>query len=201
MKTHLTEYECRSWVCRRIAVVFCGCGQKSQSQGILTTGMQEPKSLPSPPAQPTYVPGYWWPCEPSPWRTSSLLFYHHHLLGPDGRYVLLAFHDTSEFCWLMWGERGKCSVAEAAWENRSVSHIICQSPLLTAERVLIMHPQSCPSFGMTLALVVCPPHKLSAAEVFFLHSGTGWFIDHQEGSLRMGPAKPPSEFRGNMFHS
>lgn len=70
--------------------------------------------------------------------------------------MLLAFHDTSEFCWLMWGERGKCSVAEATWENKSVSHIICQSPLLTAERVLIMQPQSCPSFGMTFALVVCP---------------------------------------------
>lgn len=38
MKTHLTEYECGPWVCRRIAVVFCGCGEKSQSQGILTTG-------------------------------------------------------------------------------------------------------------------------------------------------------------------
>lgn len=70
-----------------------------------------------------------------------------------------------------------CSVSEATWENRSVSHIICQGLLLTAESIfLITEPQSCPSFVMTLALVVCPPLKLSAAEVFLLHSGTGWFI-------------------------
>lgn len=74
-----------------------------------------------------------------------------------------------------------CSVSKATWENRSVSHIICQGSLLTVESVLITEPQSCPSFVMASALGVCPPLKLSAAEVFLLHSGTGWFIDHQEG--------------------
>lgn len=96
---------------------------------------------------------------------------------------------------------GKCSVAEPHGKTQSVSCMQCQDPLLTADGVLIMQPQSCPSFVMTLALVVCPSLKLSVAGVCWLCSGTGRFIYHQEGSLWTYLAKPSPRFKRNTFHA
>lgn len=80
----------------------------------------------------------------------------------------------------------------------SVSQMICQGLLSTADGVLITQPQSRPSFVMALALVFCPPLKLSVAGVC-LSSGTDGLSPRR--LILDRPCQTPPGFRRNTFHS
>lgn len=81
------------------------------------------------------VADLWWPGGPLP---SMTLFLPTSITSWAlvEKIFSLTFCDAfAEFCWLMWDKMGDFSAEVATWENRSLSHVICQALLLHAQSI------------------------------------------------------------------
>lgn len=103
----------------------------------------------------------------------------------------LSFYDTfAEFCWLVWDKMGDFSAEVATWENRSLSHIICQALLLHVQSIFDHVTFKAAPHLQWHSPWWFPPLsqlKLSVAAAFSLLSlaGAHLFITEEVGSERI----------------